>query len=386
MCSKCHSVSGLGGAIGPDLSNLIHRDYASVMRDITQPSFAINPDFITQTITLKDERVLMGVVRTVGNKLYVGDQNGKETIIDKANVASMRPAAISIMPDDLVKKLGPDQTRDLLTFLLTPSPSMPRDYTGDQKQPKPRTLAEVLAVLAGAPKPPEKIRPIRVVLVAGAKDHGPGEHDYPAWQKAWAELLGAGDKIEVTTAMEWPAKEEFTKADVMVFFQRGNWDAKRAADVDAFLERGGGLVYLHWAVDGQKDSPGFAKRIGLTWGNGSKFRHGPVELSFNEEAKHPISRNLDKVKLVDESYWNLTGELPKDRVIAWGTEDKAPQPLFWSLEQGKGRVFVSIPGHYSWSFDDPIFRVILLRGIAWSAKEPVDRFNELVWPGADVAK
>jgi hypothetical protein len=28
----------------------------------------------------------------------------------------------------------------------------------------------------------------------------------------------------------------------------------------------------------------------------------------------------------------------------------------------------------------------LLRGIAWTAKEPVDRFNDLVWPGADVAK
>ena len=35
----------------------------------------------------------------------------------------------------------------------------------------------------------------------------------------------------------------------------------------------------------------------------------------------------------------------------------------------------------------PVFRVLLLRGIAWSAKEPVDRFNDLVLaPDADVAK
>ncbi len=89
---------------------------------------------------------------------------------------------------------------------------------------------------------------------------------------------------------------------------------------------------------------------------------------------------------MDESYWQLTGELPKDRALGWATEEKEPRPLFWSLEQGKGRVFVSIPGHYSWTFDDPLFRVLLLRGIAWTAKEPVDRFNELVLPGADVAK
>lgn len=82
----------------------------------------------------------------------------------------------------------------------------------------------------------------------------------------------------------------------------------------------------------------------------------------------------------------MTGELPKDRVLGWGKEDGEPQPLFWSMERGKGRVFVSIPGHFSWTFDDPLFRVLLLRGLAWSAKEPVDRFNDLVWPGADVAK
>jgi len=132
--------------------------------------------------------------------------------------------------------------------------------------------------------------------------------------------------------------------------------------------------------------PSGLKRIGLAWGNGSKFRHGPVDLAFNSETKHPIARNFDKLSLVDESYWELTGELPAGRIIASAVEDKKPRPLFWSLEEGRGRVFVSIPGHYSWSFDDPLFRLLLLRGIAWSAHEPVDRFNELVWPGADVTK
>ena len=386
-CSKCHAVHAQGGQIGPDLTNLVHRDYPSVMRDITQPSFAINPDYIPQTVLLKDERTLQGVVRTVEGKFHIGDKDGKTTVVDKADVASMRPAAVSVMPDDLVKKLGPDQTRDLLTFLMTPAPHMPHDYVGSEKRPKPRTVAEVNAVLAGAPNPPAKTRSIRVVLVAGAKDHGPGEHDYPAWLREWKELLGAADNIEVVTAMEWPAKEEFQNADAMVFYQRGTWDAKRAAEIDAFLERGGGVTYIHWAVDGGKDPVGFAKRIGLAAGPpGIKFRHGPLDLEFNTGAKHPVARNLDKLHLVDESYWKMTGELKKDRVIAWGREDNEPQPLFWSLEHGKGRVFVSIPGHYSWSFDDPLFRVLLLRGIAWTAKEPVDRFNDLVWPGADVAK
>ena len=71
-------------------------------------------------------------------------------------------------------------------------------------RPKPRPAAEVQAVLAGATPLPEKLRPLRVVLVAGKKDHGKGEHDYPAWQKAWASLFGGAAKVEVATGWEWP--------------------------------------------------------------------------------------------------------------------------------------------------------------------------------------
>jgi type 1 glutamine amidotransferase len=267
-----------------------------------------------------------------------------------------------------------------------PPTAMPRDCK--EPRPKPRDRKEVETVLAGAPTTPEKMRPLRMVLVAGKKDHGPGEHDYPAWQKAWAELFKMADKVEVVTAWEWPAADEFRKADVVVFFQHGDWDGKRAADIDSYLERGGGLVYIHWAVDGRDNVADFAKRIGLASHGGKiKYRHGPLDLEFSKEAKrHPIARNFDRLNLVDESYWMLTGDLPADRVLATQVEDREARPLFWTTEPSKGRVFVSIPGHYSWTFDDPMFRVLLLRGIAWAAKEPVDRFNDLVWPGADVAK
>jgi type 1 glutamine amidotransferase len=264
--------------------------------------------------------------------------------------------------------------------------AMPRDHK--EPRPAPRPKAEVDAVLAGAPNPPEKTRPIKVVLAAGKKDHGKGEHDYPAWQKAWTPLLQQATDVEVTTAWEWPSKEQFAAADVVVFYQHGDWTAERAADVDALLARGGGIVYIHWAVDGQKDAAGFAKRMGMAAPGGNiKYRHGPLDLHFNTAAKHPMARNLDRVKLLDESYWKLVGELKPECVLATQEEDGQPQPLFWTVDHpDNGRAFVSIPGHYSWTFDDPMYRVILLRGIAWAAHEPVDRFNELVWIGAEYTK
>lgn len=79
-------------------------------------------------------------------------------------------------------------------------------------------------------------------------------------------------------------------------------------------------------------------------------------------------------------------------LIATGIEDGEPWPLFWTLElavvnaKERGRVFVSILGHDSWTFDDPLFRILLLRGMAWSAKEDVDRFNELATLGVKLAE
>jgi putative heme-binding domain-containing protein len=381
-CSKCHTVHGQGGSIGPDLSNLIHRDYASVLRDIATPSFALNPDHLSYIVRLDDGRTLTGVVQNAAGKLRIGDIKGVMTEVDPAAVVEMRASSLSTMPADLPKQLGPERLRDLITFLLVPAPQMPRDYAGPR--PKPRTVAEVNALLAGAPDPPEPTRPIRVVLVAGPKDHGPGEHDYPAWQKAWAELLAAGERIDVATAWEWPAKEEFAKADVLVIYQHGDWDARRAADIDAFLARGGGVIYIHWAIDGRKLGGEMAKRTALAALGGVAFRHGPLTLNFNRETAHPVTRNFDRLELTDESYWKMTGSLPGDRLLASAVEEGEAQPQLWSVERGKGRVFVSIPGHYSWTFDDPAFRILLLRAIAWTAHEPVDRFNDLVWPGAEL--
>lgn len=381
LCSKCHQVNGQGGTIGPDLTNLVHRDYASVLRDVTQPSYAVNPDYITHSIITSDGRALVGTLRNEGDELLVSDSQARITRVHRDDVEQLSASTQSIMPEDLVKELGEEGLRDLLTFLLTQPPAM--EFKGVGTPPPPRTHDQLSVLLAGAPEPPLETRPIRVVLVAGPKDHGPGEHDYPAWQKSWLELFGAAEGVDLSGAWEWPSEDQLKRADVLVFYQKGDWNDKRAADIDRFLNRGGGLVYLHYAVDGGARPAEFAERIGLAWQGGrSLFRHGPLQVEFEAPLDHPIARNFAKLELVDESYWNLVGDPARIDPLASGIEQGQPQPLFWTLEPLGGRVFVSIPGHYSWTFDDPLFRVLILRGIAWAAGEPVDRFNELAEPWA----
>jgi putative heme-binding domain-containing protein len=382
QCAKCHQVRGRGGNIGPDLSSLIHRDYDSVLRDIREPSAAINPDYITYVVELKNGRQLTGAVRTLpGGTLVVGDSTGKEISLTQAAVETMTPSPLSTMPTGLDKTLGPEKLRDLLTFLLTqrmqPAP-LERDGA-----PPPRRRAEVEAVLKGSELPPKTLRRLHIVLSAGPKDHGPGEHDYPLWQRRWLSLLSMAEGVQMSTVTGWPSPAHFEKADVIVFYSNNpSFTAERARELDSFLKRGGGLIYLHYAVDGHRDSDALAARIGLAWkGGASKFRHGQLDLDFTG-SKHPLARGFGKLTLIDESYWALSGDPRQVSVLATNIEDGAPQPLLWAREVGKGRVFVSIPGHYTWTFDDPLFRILLLRGIAWTAGESVDRFNELCWVGA----
>ena len=381
QCYKCHRV-GLdsGGEIGPDLGNLVHRDLASVVRDIQHPSFSINPDYVGQILELNDGRMLTGVLRSQGDYLLVGDSDGKVTEVLASDVERMQPHAKSIMPDNLWEKLSEEQRNDLLTFLLVPAPQMPLD--APLPAPPLRTRAEVAAALAGSEPLPDSLRTLNLVLVDGVKDHGPGEHDYPAWQRTWTQLLRAGKNLSISNAREFPSDEQLAAADVVIFFQKGSFDGPRPGKLDQFLAKGGGVVMIHWAVNGNDQVKDFAQRIGFaSWGGRIKYRHGPLTLDVRNP-EHPIVRNFDRVQLYDESYWELTGEESSVTVLATSTEDGVPTPQMWVRQHEQGRVFVSIPGHYNWTFDDPLFRILLLRGIAWTAGEPIDRFNELVPLGA----
>jgi putative heme-binding domain-containing protein len=386
QCGKCHSVRGRGSWIGPDLSNLVHRDYASVLRDIETPNFAINPDHQAYHVVLDDGRVLTGMVQPSGETLKIGDTKGVVVEVPRASVEEMRPAQLSIMPEGLPRTIGPEGMRDLLTFLLLAEPGVlepaPLEIPG---APPARSNAEVGQLLSQAkPVDRDELKPLTILLLSGPKDHGPGEHDYPAWQKRWSQLLGSAEKVNVLTAENWPSADQWQQADVVVMYSANPaWTPAHARDLDTFFQRGGGLVLLHYAVNGQRAPEELAQRIGLAWNHGgSKFRHGELLLDLRREKAHPITAGYSRLELIDESYWDLLGDTTKIDLLATADEAGKPRPLMWTYEPPGGRVFVSIPGHYSWTFDDPLFRLLVLRAIAWTSRQPIDRFNDQVLPGA----
>jgi type 1 glutamine amidotransferase len=318
-------------------------------------------------------------------KIVIRQPANVQTERPRRDVASIEPMKDSLMLDATAQNLSPTQMEDLLTFLLT-NPLEPARITRiDPPMPPARTREEVAAFVSSSAGSSGAGTPLRILLCIDTKDHGVDEHDYPLWQKRWSKLLPLADNVTVAMANVFPTREQFAATDVTVFFSRNSgWNAEKAALLDEYQKRGGGVVLLHWAMEGGKEAPAYAERVGLATGM-SKFRHGDMELNFSQ-LNHPITQGFTHLKLVDETYWAFHGDEKRIHTLANCIEEGGARTQLWAYEHFKGRVFGSIPGHYNWTFDDPLYRVIVLRGIAWAAQQKdVNRLVELTPIGARIA-
>ena len=221
-------------------------------------------------------------------------------------------------------------------------------------------------------------RPLRVLLVAGPKDHGSGEHDYPAWQIAWAEMLDGVAGLSVETAFVWPSAEQWRRADLVVlYFRNRDWLDAQYRDLDRYTEHGGGLVLLHCAMVANHDPRRLASLIGISGQRPQlQFRHGNVDLQL--DARHAIAAGDKALALVDETYWELSVHPVGVEVLGTSVEANRVQPQLWTYERGGGRVFGAIPGHYMTTFDYLPYRHLLARGLAWATRASVERFVPFV--------
>ncbi len=260
-------------------------------------------------------------------------------------------------------------------------------------EPRGRTEFDVVLQKAAPAIAIEKLRPLHILLLAGKKDHGVGEHDYPLWQKNWTPLVSKLPKVTVDVAFTWPTPEQIKAADLIVIFLHTKWDDNQLKDIDSVFARGGGVVLLHWAVGAKEEPEKFAERFGLAYTSGA-YRHGVVDLKLTPVADNPITRGFPAMlSLLDEAYWPMVGDESKVNVIASadeiatkGSPLKKTFPQIWTKQHEKGRAFCMVPGHYNWSFNDPYFRLMLLRGMAWAAGEEAQRFDALAMDGVEFKK
>ncbi len=118
-CATCHQLRGEGMKVGPDLSNLIHRDYASVLKDLVEPSAAINPDAVGYVVVLKDGDAITGTrLSETAEELQLAQPGGAVAKLKKIEIIETKPMTVSLMPAGLDKALTAKELRDLMTYLL----------------------------------------------------------------------------------------------------------------------------------------------------------------------------------------------------------------------------------------------------------------------------
>ena len=117
-CAVCHKLFGEGEAIGPDLTGAERGDLDFLMTSLVDPSTLVRKEYQSQTLALRDGRVLTGLVVDEDDRtLTLLDSNRQKTIIARDAVEQSRPSDVSLMPEGLLDKLTEPQIRDLFRYI-----------------------------------------------------------------------------------------------------------------------------------------------------------------------------------------------------------------------------------------------------------------------------
>jgi putative membrane-bound dehydrogenase-like protein len=246
-----------------------------------------------------------------------------------------------------------------------------------------------------------------VLFIAGKPSHGPAQHEHNAGCKLLAKCLYQGAPEVVTkvhTNADWPNADEFSQADTIVLYCDGGGGHLAIAgnhleDLKKEMDRGCGLVCLHYAVEFPVDKGG---PEALNWLGGyfeTNWSVNPTwDANYKELPKHPICNGVKPFETHDEWYFHMRfrnndpGKLTpilsavapettmnrKDGPHEGNPTVRAevaagkPQITAWAYERPNGgRGFGFTGGHYhkGWGGDDQ--RKLVLNAILWTAKVPV---------------
>jgi type 1 glutamine amidotransferase len=237
---------------------------------------------------------------------------------------------------------------------------------------------------------------MHVFLWAGLKSHMQGQHDYPQFLADWSKILTEHGAV-VDGALHPPSSADLEHADVVVIYKGDAAylsDAEKAA-LTEFVKRGGGLVSLHDSLCGP-DPAYFATLVG-----GGK-KHGEVNYTLDApihyeivDKANPIMKDMSDITIWDEAFFKMTwAKDPEIHVLAnvtippthsAGEHKGEVAPQIWTYEHTlpggqPARAFVWMQGHTYANFAKYQIQRMLLRGIAWAGKRPVDELVNYVAP------
>ncbi len=116
-CVQCHKLYGEGGTIGPDITGSDRRNLHYIISNIVDPNAEIPNDYRTTIVRLRDDRVLVGVIRSREGQAITVATPGEVVTVAQRDVASVEPQNFSMMPEGLLLTFTDQELRDLVSYL-----------------------------------------------------------------------------------------------------------------------------------------------------------------------------------------------------------------------------------------------------------------------------
>jgi len=250
--------------------------------------------------------------------------------------------------------------------------------------------ALVMALVFGCLGMSRAAKPVKVLILTGQSDLP--YHHWRETSNCLRRILLDTGRFEVYTNEEARSigADAFEDYDLVAINYNGQrWSAVTESAIEASVRDGKGLLAFHQASYGSffghvfKDGKWhigpagsgwneFAKMIGASWQpqNIGHARRGVFTAKW-KDFEHPISRGLPVEFIIDDEIYHRIDLAPTARVLAdvfspaelGGTGRH--EPVIWTNEYGKGRIFFTTLGHDAQAFYQTGFINALARGAEW---------------------
>jgi putative membrane-bound dehydrogenase-like protein len=122
-CATCHQLFGEGTPIGPELTHANRKKTDELLATIVSPSAMIRKEYANFLVHASDGRILSGLLveQSAGSITLLGAKN-ERTVIARDQVESLEESPTSLMPDNLLTPLRPQELRDLFSYLQSDPP------------------------------------------------------------------------------------------------------------------------------------------------------------------------------------------------------------------------------------------------------------------------
>ena len=125
-CAKCHTHSGEGTKIGPDLTGMAVHPKHELIIHILDPSRSVEGNFRIYTVQTDDGKVFNGLLASESKTaIELIDVEAKKHTILRENIDELISSKKSLMPEGVEKLHTPTEIRDLLEFLTARGKYLP---------------------------------------------------------------------------------------------------------------------------------------------------------------------------------------------------------------------------------------------------------------------